>query len=207
MRDEIFDNLNESYSHLAFSFSVQSTDEVWFCVATGENTVPDTAYIFNAELKAWSIRSVDFSCHGEASSTGISHEIVGTAVGYILRLDLGGNDFSAAAYQAISGSIETGDMAFDAPDRMKVVSEVIPELADQDGISELMVQVGVKNRLADPIRWSDPVAFTIGVSERCDFNGFRKDGKWVRIRFYSDQVDTPWSLSGFTVKYELGGTR
>jgi hypothetical protein len=77
----------------------------------------------------------------------------------------------------------------------------------QDTVSEMMVQVGVRNRLSDDIRWSDPVPFTIGVSEKCDMNGFRKEGKYVRIRFYSDLVTSPWALSGYTIKYEGGGTR
>jgi len=98
-------------------------------------------------------------------------------------------------------------MTFGTPDRMKRISDVIPELAEQDTVSELMVQVGVRNRLSDDIRWSDAVPFTIGVSEKTDFNGFRKEGKYVRIRFYSNLLTSPWVLSGYTIKYEEGGTR
>jgi hypothetical protein len=71
----------------------------------------------------------------------------------------------------------------------------------------MMIRVGVRNRLGEDIKWSDPVPFTIGVSEKCDFDDFRKEGKWVRIRFYSNIKDAPWSLAGFTIKYEIGGTR
>jgi hypothetical protein len=207
MRDEIFDNLNAAYTSLAFAFSMPGTDEVWFCVATGSNTVPDTAYIYNAELKVWSIQGINFSCHGEKDLTGIPLEIVGNASGDILRLDYGDNDYFASIYQAIDGRIESGDMSFDNPDRMKVIAEVIPDLKEQTTVCELLVQVGVRNRLGEDIKWSDPVAFTIGVSQRCDFSAFRKEGKWVRFRFYSNQRDTPWSLSGFTINYELRGTR
>jgi hypothetical protein len=133
----------------------------------------------------------------------IPYDIIGDVFGNILRMDTGFNDNGVA----IDGFIETGDLSFDLPDVMKKVAEVIPDLAVQTLVTELMVQVGVRNRLADDIKWSDPVPFTIGVSERCDFNGFRKEGKLVRIRFYSDQKDSPWSLAGFTVKYEIGGTR
>lgn len=207
IRDDLFDNLNASYISTAFAFPVPSKGEVWFCVATGANTVPDTAYIYNEELKVWSIADVNFSCAGEKGLTGIPGEIVGTLAGYILQLDSGNNDYEAAAYEAVDGEIETGDLSFDLPNNMKRISEVIPDLAVQTLASELMVQVGVRNRLADDIKWSDPVAFTIGASERCDFNGFRKEGKWVRIRFYSDQKDAPWKLAGFTILYEQGGTR
>lgn len=137
----------------------------------------------------------------------LNSDIVGTLAGYILQFDSGNNDYASAAYEAIDGRIETGDLSFDLPNNMKRIAEVIPDLAVQTLVSELMVQVGVRNRLADDIKWSDPVAFTIGASERCDFNGFRKEGKLVRIRFYSDQKDAPWKLAGFTINYEVGGTR
>jgi hypothetical protein len=65
IRDDLFNGLNTAYLSTAFAFAMKSTGEVWFCVATGSNTVPDTAYIFNAELDVWSIADVNFSCHGE----------------------------------------------------------------------------------------------------------------------------------------------
>lgn len=65
IRSNLFDNLSSGYESTAFAFPVRSKNEVWFCVATGVNTVPDTAYIYNEELKVWSIADVDFSCHGE----------------------------------------------------------------------------------------------------------------------------------------------
>jgi hypothetical protein len=134
-------------------------------------------------------------------------EIVGTAAGYILQTDSGNNDYASAAATAIDGRIESGDLDFGLPDHMKRVAEVIPDLKVQSEVSEIMIQVGVHNRLADDIKWSDPVAFTIGASEKSDFNGFRKEGKHIRIRFYSNLKDAPWSLAGYTIKYELGGTR
>ena len=124
--------------------------------------------------------------------------------GQILRLDSG---FNTAAGLAINGMIESGDMALGLPINNKVVAEVIPHLEVQDTVSELMIQVGVRNRVSDDLRWSDHVPFTIGVSDRCDFNGFRKEGKFVRVRFYSDLADSPWAMSGYTINYEIGGTR
>ena len=207
IRDELFDNVNPDALAAAFAFPMLSTGEVWFCVPTGSSTVPDTAFVYNEELKNWTILDVNFTCHADSDTTAIPAEIVGNANGDLLQLDLGDNDFSASAYRAIDGQIESGDMHFDQPNRMKHVAEIIPDLKEQTTVCELLVQVGVRNRLADDIKWSDPVAFTIGSSEKCDFDDFRKEGKFVRVRFYSSQKDTPWSMSGYTIKYELGGTR
>jgi len=70
IRDDLFDNLAASYHSTAFAFAMKSTDEVWFCVTTGANTVPDTAYVYNKELKNWTIVDIDFSCHDEADLEG-----------------------------------------------------------------------------------------------------------------------------------------
>jgi hypothetical protein len=207
IRDELFTNVNTAALSAAFAFPMLSTGEVWFCIPTGLNTVPDTAFVYNEELKNWTILDVNFSCHADKGLSTIPVEIVGNAGGDLLRMDYGNNDYSSSVYSAIDGRVESGDMHFGEPNRMKHVAEVIPDLNVQDEIKELLIQVGVRNRLADDIKWSDPVAFTIGSSAKCDFDGYRKEGKYIRIRFYSDQKDTPWSLSGYTIKYELGGTR
>jgi hypothetical protein len=204
IRDELFDNLNASAIATAFVFAPYLTDEVWFCVATGANTTPNKAFVYNTETKSFSIHDVDFSCHAEALYTGVPYDVVGNAAGQILQLDSG---FNTAAGLAIDGRIETGDLDFGLPNNAKTIAEVIPHLETQDTVSELMVQIAVKNRMADDLRWSDPVPFTIGVSEKCDFNGFRKGGKFVRIRFYSNLPTSPWKMSGYTINYEVGGTR
>jgi len=130
--------------------------------------------------------------------------VVGNASGQILILDSG---FNTAAGLAIDGRIETGDLDFGLPNNVKTIAEVIPHLEYQDIVSELMVQVGVKNQMPDDLRWSDPVPFTIGVSDKCDLNGFRRGGKFVRVRFYSELLTSPWKMSGYTINYEVGGTR
>jgi hypothetical protein len=204
IRDELFNNLNANAIATAFVFAPYLTDEVWFCVATGSNTAPNKAFIYNTETKSFSIQDVDFSCHAEALYTGVPYDVVGNASGQILTLDSG---FNTAAGLAIDGRIETGDLDFGLSNNVKTIAEVIPHLDYQDTVSELMVQVGVKNRLPDDLRWSDPVPFTIGVSDKCDLNGFRKGGKFVRVRFYSDLLTSPWKMSGYTINYEVGGTR
>mgnify|MGYP001355551854 CR=1 FL=1 len=173
-------------------------------VDTPNSAVPVKAFVWNEETKSFVIHDVDFLCHRDVLYTKIPYDIVGDSSGQILRFDDG---FNTAAGLAIDGVVETADMTFDLPDQMKRISEVIPELKIQDQISELMIQVGVRNRLQDDLKWSDPVPFTIGVSERCDFNGFRKEGKYIRLRFYSDQLTSPWKMSGYTIKYEIAGTR
>lgn len=207
IRNHFLTNLNQAAASKSFAFHNRTNREIWFCVPTGVNNTPDTAYILNYELELWTIADVDFFCHSETDIPTLPYDIVGNQNGEILKLDDGNNGYYGGASLPINGVIETGDMHFGAPDFVKRVSDVIAEPALQDLVNELMIQIGVRYRLSDDIRWSDPVPFTLGVSDFCDFNNFRKDGKYVRIRFFSDQLNTPWSLSGYSVKYELGGTR
>jgi hypothetical protein len=207
IRDDLFDNINQSALSAVFSFSPHGTKEIWFCVPTGSSTVADTSFVYNYELDNWTIVDVDFSCHSESYLAGIPIDVVGNSAGKILQLDSGFNTPSGGTSVAITGTIETGDMDLKLPDTMKRISDILVELAAQDEVSELMIQVGLRNRIADEIEWSDPVPFTIGVSDFCDFCDFRREGKYVRLRFYSDQLNSPWKMIGYTVKYELGGTR
>lgn len=203
IRDELFDNINKSALHAAFCFSPHGTKEIWFCIPTGSGTVADTAFVYNYELDNFTIVDVDFSCHSESNLSGVPIDVVGNSEGKIMQLDSGFNNPGGA----IQGIVETGDMNLDLPDTMKHISDVLIELAAQDEVNELMVQVGLKNRLSDDTAWSDPNPFTIGVSDFCDFCEFRREGKYIRLRFYSDQLDSPWKIIGYTLKYETGGTR
>lgn len=207
IRDDFLSSVNSDYLSLSFVFHNRLRNEVWFCIPTGASTAVDTAYIFNYEIGTWTIADVDFLCHSESDYTTLPYDIVGNDQGEILRLDDGFNGYYSAESSAINGVIETGDMALDSPDYMKRVSDVMVEAAVQDTVCELMIQAGVRDRLSDDIKWSDPVPFTLGVTDKCDFSHFRKEGKYVRLRFYSDQLNTPWTIAGLTVKYELGGTR
>jgi hypothetical protein len=70
-KKELFATLNVSAINSAFAFSMFGANEIWFCVSTGSNTVPDTAFIYNWELSTpqnpvWSIQDVDFLCHARA---------------------------------------------------------------------------------------------------------------------------------------------
>ena len=208
IRNDLFYNLNKSSGiQASFTFHNRVNREIWFCIPTGSSTVADTAYVYNYELDNWTIVDVDFLCASESDLLTLPYDIVGNRLGEITQLDTGDNGYDAGAATAINGFVETGDLDFKAPDFVKRVSDVIAEVALQTGVNELMIQVGFRNRLSDDIRWSDPAPFTIGVSDSCDFNFFRKDGKYVRLRFSTDQLDSPWSLAGYSIKYETGGTR
>ncbi len=216
IRNVVFPNLNKSRISRAFAFYKPSTKEIYFCYPTGSNQYPDTAAILNLDLKNWSFEDVDYTCHTYAwiqtafswdtipygtwdeitdsrwddlSSTGVlPYEIAGNASGEILKLDDAYNNNGIA----IQGYIETGD--FYRADAKLLILQVVPFLKPQTEKNAFIIQVGARDSLHHAIRWSVPKPIMIGATS--DISSFQK-GNYVRLRFYTDQVDSPWILEGY----------
>ena len=227
IRNSVFPNLNKDAVKTSFSFYKPDTREIFFCVSIGSNT-PNTAYIYNIELKNWSICDVDYTCHTFNFKQGVSswenlsfgswdeitdsewdklsengvlpYSVVGDTSGRIFKLDDGVNNNG----NAIEAYIETGDMLFDNAIFNKNITEVFPSIKPQSADTQLLVQVGSRESLHQQIEWSAPVACTIGIDEKVDFLG---NGKYIRLRFYTNQKDAEWILDGYYLNYTLGGMR
>ena len=229
IRNSVFPNLNKAKIRTAFAYYKPSTREVVFCYPTGTNLIPDTAAIYNEETQGWTFEDCDYLCHAFAfdstnytwdtipygtwdtiedsrfddiGKTGIlPYEVVGTSTGQIQKADTGNNKADGTA---IEGYIETGDLVLDNSLINKIIHEIVPSLKPQSSINAIMIQVGTRESLHRDIEWSQPQAFTIGVSRHVNF---RKMGKYIRFRFFTDVVDSPYFLEGFFYKYSMGGSR
>ena len=223
-----FPNLNKATIETAYAYYKPSTREVVFCVPTGTNTAPDTAFVYSEDVKAWSIQDIDYNAHSfsfDSSNmqwdtlpygswdsitdsswdamgrTGVlPYEVVGNSIGQIFKHDSGYNNNGIA----IDAFLETGDFVFDNQYQNKIIYEVWPVFKPQASINAVMIQVGTRESLHHDINWSLPSPFTIGVSKKVNV---REQGKYIRIRFYSNVTDSPWILEGFGVKFDLGGSR
>jgi len=221
----VFANLNKSKIRRAFAFYKPSTDEIYFCYPTASNEYPDTAAIFNRQVKNWSFEDVDYTCHtyawqqtayswdtipfgswdeitdsswDEMDKTGvIPYEIAGNSSGLILKLDDGYNNNDVA----IQGYIETGD--FYRPDAKLLILAVESFLKPQTTKNAFFIQVGARDSLHHDIRWSVPKPVMIGSTS--EITSFQK-GNYVRLRFYTDEKDSPWILEGYKMfRNEIGG--
>lgn len=227
IRNSVFPNLYKEAVRTSFSFYKPDTREIFYCVPIGSNT-PNTAYIYNIELKNWSICDVDYTCHthnwkqtvsswenlnfgswdeitdsewDKLSENGVlPYSVVGDTSGRIFKLDSGANNNG----NAIESYIETGDMLFDNAVFNKNITEIFPSMKPQSADTQLLVQVGSRESLHQQIEWSAPVACTIGVDEKADF---LENGKYIRLRFYTNQKDAEWILDGYYLNYNFGGMR
>ncbi len=227
IRNSVFPNLNKDAIRTAFSFYKPDTKEIFNCVPVNSGS-PNKAYIYNTELKNWSICDVDYTCHtynfkqdisswdnltfgswdeitdsqwDKLSENGVlPYSVVGDSSGNIFKLDDSANNNG----EAIEAYIETGDMLFDNPVFSKNITEIFPSVKPQSADTQLLIQVGTRESLHQQIEWSNPMAYTIGVDEKADF---LSNGKYVRLRFYTNQLDAEWILDGYYLNYTLGGLR
>ena len=216
LRNFIFPNLNKSALANNFAFYKPWTREIYFCVATGSSTVPDTAIVYHTELKSLSISDVDFTCNNYSwlqttitwdtipfgtwdtitdsswdamMSTGIiPYSVVGNASGQILKMDSTNNNNGVA----IEAYIETGD--FGQADGRLLAYRFIPLFKSVSSHQPVMIQVGVRETLHEEIKWSIPRPVTIGVDLAAYF---KHSGRYMRFRIFTDQLDSPWILEGF----------
>jgi hypothetical protein len=228
IRNSCFPNLNKAALASSFGYYKPATKEVYFCVPTGSNTSPDTAFVYQLETKAWSIKDVDYTCFGHAydntnftwddnpfgawdsitdsrwdemTKNGvIPYGIVGDASGNIYKVDVGYNNNGAP----FRGVIETGDMVFGSELHDKHITALYPAIKPQTEERPLMIQVGVRESLHHDIQWSYPQAVGIGSGVKADF---RARGKYIRFRFFTELKDSPFMMEGHTTKYFMGGSR
>lgn len=177
---------------------------------------------------SWTIWSVDYLCHSQYFDSSdftwdtlpygnwnditdsrwdnfdkvgiLPAEVVGNSTGQILKQDSGYNNNG----NPIDAYIETGDFDMNTLYLNKVIDRVWLILKPQASISEVMVQVGVRQNLHQDIDWSLPQPFTIGVSS---FVNFRKQGRYIRLRLFSNVLNSPFILEGYSVEWSAGGTR
>lgn len=221
IRSLCFENLNKETGiiNTAFGFVLPDTQEIGFAVPSAGAVEPDTIYLYHLELRRWTVLGCNFLCmndsrqdpaYGGAFGAGgfgegafggandvnlLPYTVVGNIHGQILKFDQGFNDNG----EKITGFIESGDIEVGSAFVRKVTHSVAVYLKGQTGTTEpLMVQIGVRDSLSKPLRWSIPKPFAAGIDEQVDIT---QRGKWMRIRFYSDQMDSPWEMEGYELLY------
>jgi len=86
------------------------------------------------------------------------------------------------------------------PERIKTVTRVIPKLTGTSG-TVVSVRVGTQMTPSDDITWATTQTYTIGTSKQIDA---LVTGKLISFEFTSTD-DTPFTLSGWDIEYQLGG--
>ena len=208
IRNFIFENINKNAINTSFSYYKPTLKEVFFCVPFKDSTTPNLAVVYQIETDSFSFQEVDYTCHTQYfTDTGIlPFEAVANISGQILKQDDGFNNNG----QPIDAWIQSGAIALtdskgnSLEDINKIIYEIWPGLKAQESINEIMIQVGTADNLHEDITWSLPVAYTIGISRNANF---RKRGKWLYLKFFSDTLNSPWAMESWKMKFDIGSSR
>jgi hypothetical protein len=236
IREDFKNYINGQALNSAFAFQEYTDNELYFCFATGVNTSPDTAYVYNWELQNWSIHDCDYTCHSTyyappyvawinnstatvtwtnfASTTepwiqmqynAVSQDIVGDTASHVLLMSSGFNALSTSLVPtAIYGYIESGDMSLQNRGLENILEEIYPDLQAQTQTNKFYIQVGTRNNLSQAINWSPAVSMTIGTDLYADLRMYINQGVFIRFRFYTNALDSPWAISNYSFNYKEG---
>lgn len=135
----------------------------------------------------------------------VSKDVCGDSASHILQMDSWYNAINTSlAPVAINGIIESGDFSMGNRAFQKVIEECYPDLAAQTSVNSLMVQVGIRENLSLPINWGPVISFRIGVDFYADLRNYTSQGAHVRLRFYTNIIDSPWSMSSYGFNFSMG---
>ena len=145
----------------------------------------------NGLLEKTSYRVRAYAINGEGTAYGSS----------ITVLTLTHNTVTTSA---IYGYIETGDFVLGNRSIEKIIEECFPDLAYQTQTNSFYIQVGTRQNLSLALSWSPAVAFKIGQDQYSDLRNYTSLGAYLRLRFYTNIVQSPWSLGSFNFNYSQG---
>ena len=96
--------------------------------------------------------------------------------------------------------LERTGLAFDAPDRIKLITGIVPRITGNDG-GTVIVRVGTADAPGETPEWVERLEFVIGETVRLDP---MVAGRYLAIRFETGTAFS-WRLSGFDLFVEDAG--
>ena len=226
MRKWLFNNLDSDNYKRSFLVSNPPKNEVWVCIPTPGDSVPTIALVWNYVDDNWTVRelnSMAYACNGQvtiSSATAWSAQtgtwatwaeawnsnpfaptaarLVGCSTSPLILLADSGGTYSGTSYTSV---LEREGMAFDSPDRVKVLKGLYPRFDAANG-TQIRVEFGGSMDAEKGPTWSAPVTYTVGTSYRVDSFA---TGRFLAVRFTSLD-DSAWRLKSYDVDIEPMGT-
>jgi len=134
---------------------------------------------WDSDLTAW---------NGPDFTPDIARVMMGSADNKLYLLDASAS-FNGALPDAY---LERAGMSFDAPERMKLISGVLPRITGNKG-GTVLVRLGAAEHPGEAPTWNAPMTYTIGETLRCD--DF-VSGRYLAIRFETGTAYS-WRLDGY----------
>lgn len=211
----------------AFSFYNNLTEEVFFCVATGSNSYPDTSYIYNIGMDNWSVCDCDFTFQASWSYSpssitatdlnwdGTNHtwvdnpnsgamllSVLSDSSGNLYAMDGKVDNDVGGSTNAISSYIETGDIHTET---LFSIRDIYPSLKASSGQQAITVSAGYRYDTSSPVRWSPPQQYDLSSGQRKVPS--RGLGWYNRVRFGTKALGSFFALQGYQLSLLPRGLR
>ena len=142
---------------------------------------------WDSDLTAW---------NGPDYTPDTARVLMGSADNKLYLLD-GSASFNGALPDAY---LERRGLHFDAPERIKLITRVLPRITGNRG-GTVLVRLGWAAAPDDDPTWLDPVTYTIGSTLACDLFC---SGRYLAIRFETGTAFS-WRLDGYDLMVEDAG--
>lgn len=225
MRRWLFQSIDSTNRNRSFVTTNPATNEVWICFPELGKQTCTLAAVWNWSSKSWTIRQLNYVTYGATGqiNAGIvntwaaqadswqdaaaswnedeyspaqSRLLTVSAIPAINAVDVG-STFSGAAF---TSSLTREGLAFDAPDRVKLVRAVYPRIDAAVG-TKVQIEVGGTMDIETPVVWSAPVVYTTGSTFKADTFA---SGRFIAIRFMSLD-NQPWRVRSYDLDIQMQG--
>jgi len=228
LKTRVQEAINPKYKHLAFAVKNTHHKEIWFCIPTGNDTYPSTAFILNWADNSWSVRSLDEGfahcgyCYVEhttptwESVKGSWEEARGS---WLARQN---TPRGGTLIGCINDDLKDIDskVGLDSPFAETFIERILLPISGHRLFNTLTraylymtgspvyVMFGSHAGVGEPVRWSEPVKFDPSVDRFVDL---RTTGSLHSYRISS--VDETgygvgdWEITGMLVEYQIDGER
>ena len=217
--------LDPTYANQSFVAVNLPKKEVWICIPEAGVINPSLAIIWSWEDNSITFRDLHNAVYGTSGKIGgvtgtsfdsvsgtfdddagpfdqsVSKQTSNRLCLFTLNSDMLAVD-SGERFQdtgKMTAYVEKAGMPLEDRDRFKFVKAIYPRIEGSIG-SKIQVWVGAQNTVGEKIRYKK-YTFSIGDNKV----GCRVTGRYIAVRFQTEDVGFPWRLQGFDIEYELGG--
>jgi len=226
VRAEIFDNIDINNFKNTYVVRYDKQDEMWICYPTTGQSVPNRAAIWNWNDDTWVFRDLsqsyfispghaNFAISPTYSQATYAYADAQAQVPYAPQasnpttdslvsastLKLGIVDDSFDVYGvAMTSTLEKNSMTLGDEDRIKIIKSVTPQITAPVG-TKVFIRLGTQMFPDDQITYSPEQEYVVGMQREAFFT---VKGRYISIRFRTQDPSLTWALHGFFFLAALG---
>ena len=228
VRRTIFSEMNQAFAHKCIAVPYLAKDQIWFCYPTVDSDRLNRAAIYTIKDGVWGFRDLPDATHvadgiafnynserdwdsdsmswdsdtalwdqtGDSATADSLLIATDTSPGHLYGVDFDGTE-NVALMPAV---LQRNSLSFEDFEHIKLIRSVYVYAVGTQG-EVLKVSIGTQQNDSDPIMWTAPQDYIIGVSERIDCS---EAGRLISIRIEAD-TQAQWRCYSVSFEFSLSG--